>query len=521
MRDIASHAEWHEEVSRGKMFGFLLCRSTEGEEQVLRAYSGQICGRSDWPGYVPAIFDYLQPDGYFKREEAEIVRLHQEGRPTRERSIALQRWLFSQTMLCNARGEQRSVLDVFAQWAKENHSKQTMPPSGTGECCAPKLLHHANRHGLAPLKLVEFWYGASPKGEIRHHGMRYEPCQAKCMTILDYLDPGLSSIATRTSGISGEYGTSGEYSFPSSLPILFSDPYLLAADKPAGLLSVPGKRDSYCAETILREQTGLPYLRAVHRLDMDTSGILLFAKTEEAYKAMQRMFALHEDVEKEYVAITSPPALPQGEGAITPERAFCDFASPSPRGRAGGEVSLPLSPDFLNRPRQLVDYEHGKPAITKYIVEKVNSQFSILNSQSSDSGEANSQFSILNSQSSDSGGANSQFSILNSQFTDSGEANSQFSIFNSQSSDSGGANSQFSILNSQFTTLRLFPLTGRTHQLRVHCAHPDGLGCPIVGDRLYGNISADRMYLHATRLAFRHPITGERIEIISPVPWEN
>ena len=458
MRDIASHAEWHEEVSRGKMFGFLLCRSTEGEEQVLRAYSGQICGRSDWPGYVPAIFDYLQPDGYFKREEAEIVRLHHEGKPTRERSIALQRWLFSQTMLCNAHGEQRSVLDVFGQWAKENHSKQTMPPSGTGECCAPKLLHHANKHGLTPLKLVEFWYGASPRGEIRHHGMQYEPCQAKCMTILGYLEPGLSSVyslsrESRISRTSRESSPSSPSTPPSSLPILFSDPYLLAADKPAGLLSVPGKRDSYCAETILKEQTGLPFLRAVHRLDMDTSGILLFAKTEETYKAMQRIFALHEDVEKEYVAIV---ANSSGEANSQFSILNSQF------------VSLPLSPDFLNRPRQLVDYEHGKPATTKYIVEKANSQFSILNSQSS---------------------------------------------------GSGGANSQVSILNSQFS-IRLFPLTGRTHQLRVHCAHPDGLGCPIVGDRLYGNIPADRMYLHATRLSFKHPITGERIEIISPVPWE-
>ena len=146
MRDIDSRPEWHDEVSRGKMFGLLIYRDKDGMEGMLRAYSGQICGRSDWPGYVPAVFDYLQPHGYFKQEEAAIVALHHAGQPTRERSQALQRWLFTQTVLTGAHGERRSVLDVFTDWAASNHSKQVLPPGGTGECCAPKLLHYANSH---------------------------------------------------------------------------------------------------------------------------------------------------------------------------------------------------------------------------------------------------------------------------------------------------------------------------------------------------------------------------------------
>ena len=183
MADIEAHAEWREEVSRGKMFGVLIT----ADGSVLKAYSGQICGRSDWEGYVPAVFDYLQPDGFFKRHEAEIVSLHEAGQPTRERSAALQRWLFSKFMLCSPQGERRSVRDVFADWAEANHSKQVVPPGGTGECCAPKLLHYANSHGMVPVALTEFWYGASPKGEIRHHGMTYQPCQGKCQPILPFL----------------------------------------------------------------------------------------------------------------------------------------------------------------------------------------------------------------------------------------------------------------------------------------------------------------------------------------------
>lgn len=157
---------------------------------------------------------------------------------------------------------------------------------------------------------------------------------------------------------------------------------------------------------------------------MDTSGILLFAKTEEAFVKMQSLFALHDGVSKEYVAILSSNTTHNFQSSI--------FNPQS--------INLPLSPDFENRPMQKVDYEEGKEAVTRY------------------------------------------------EFIDQDR-------------------------------VRLFPLTGRTHQLRIHCAHPDGLNRPILGDPLYGNTPADRMYLHATRLSFTHPFTGERIEITSPTPF--
>ena len=234
---------------------------------------------------------------------------------------------------------------------------------------------------MVPLALTEFWYGKSPKGEIRHHGMTYEPCQAKCQPILPFL------LGNRLQEVIGSRPAPSPV---THLEVLYEDPWLIAVDKPAGLLSVPGKRDSHCAEKILRDQLNSQlstlnsqlYPRMVHRLDMDTSGILLAAKTPEVYKAMQRLFALHENVQKEYIAVLSGRANEN------------DNLSPSLTGEGrGGAIALPLSPDFYNRPMQVVDYEKGKEAITEY-----------------------------------------------------------------------------EFLSPDMVKLK--PLTGRTHQLRVHCAHP-------------------------------------------------
>lgn len=437
IRDIESHAEWREEVRRGKMFGFLIY-----EGGVLKAYSGQILGRSDWEGYVPAIFDYLQPDGYFKTHEAEITLLNNKikeaeallpkGKRTREvesmkaerkeRSQALQRWLFTKFKttppLPSQREGDKTFLQIFTDYAQRTGSKQTVPPSGTGECCAPKLLHFANTHGLKALAIAEFWYGDSPKGIIRHHGQFYEPCQAKCMPLLWYMLPEMCKV----------YPFVRETPTPS-VDILWQDEWFVAVNKSAGLLSVPGKRNLPNAQDKLRSSQFTVHssqLKPVHRLDMDTSGILLFAKTEEAFVKMQRMFAEHKEVKKEYIAKLSIQLSTVTAYSMS-EANNC-------------QLSLPLSPDFEHRPMQRVDYENGKEAITEY---RFIGDDRVL----------------------------------------------------------------------------LYPLTGRTHQLRIHCAHPDGLGRPILGDPLYGNTPAERMYLHASRLTFTHPFTGKTIEIVSEPPF--
>ncbi len=534
MADIASRTDWHEEVKRGKMFGVLLATDATGELHTLRAYSGQILGRSDWEGYVPAVFDYLQPDGYFKQHEAEIDSINREvillqnsanlrdsiakcktcedkskaeidaykefireQRATRtpqeaqyqnaelrrlklqwkerlaEKEAAvnaitqridelkakrsrlsdeLQRWLFEQfkltggatslnnttTPISDSNG-QRSVLQIFTDYARENNLKQTVPPAGTGECCAPKLLHYANSHGWTPIAMTEFWYGASPVGEVRHHGVHYEPCQAKCMPLMPWLWPArYHSAQTEAliSDIQPQQTKSGVGQTP--LKVLYEDDWLIAVDKPAGLLSVPGKRALPNAEDMLRSQHE-GFLKVVHRLDMDTSGILLAAKTQEVFVAMQRQFAAHQTVQKEYEAILTGEWNDQ-----VPKK---------------GTISLPLAADFFNRPRQRVDYAEGKAAVTEYEVQTITKP--------------------------------------EVQTVRKHEMQDKPKEYN----------------GIPCTSILLRPLTGRTHQLRVHCAHADGLAMPILGDPLYGNVRAERMYLNAHQLIFQHPVTGQTVTI--------
>lgn len=451
LQDIASRQEWSEEVSRGKMFGILTARNTNGDTVILKAYSGQIMGRSDWEGYVPAIFDYLQEDGYFKTHEAEISLINKrikeaevllpKGKRSaevermkaerKERSNFLQRWLFSQFMLTSHSGQKESVLQVFKEYASTNKLKQSLPPGGTGECCAPKLLQYANDHQLEPLELVEFWYGASPKGEVRHHGQYYEPCQAKCQPILWFLAPktGLKILG----------GQPSLQAIPqlSASDIIYEDDWFVAINKPAKLLSVPGKRQMPNAEDQLKELLEYKgqFLKMTHRLDMDTSGVLLAAKTPEAHEAMQRMFAKHEDIEKEYWAVVCPDKKEEHSLVACPDQNTQKGITEH------GIISLPLAPDFINRPRQRVDHAEGKEAVTEYFITGRTSDGNI--------------------------------------------------------------------------KLKLFPKTGRTHQLRMHCAHSEGLNMPILGDPLYGNTTADKMYLHAARLTFVHPFTNTKTDILS------
>ena len=534
----------------GKMFGVLVVEplhSSADKRQLfyLAAYSGQISGRADWPGFVPAIVDYLQPNGYFKTHEADISRLNhrieelkenperlaalqelerfkkeaekkvadyrlkiaeakaerqriretqtltaeQEAalvkesqfqnaelrrlrqqykadlemlsakvdcfekpiremkRERRERSDALQHWLFQRFDLLNIHGERRMLTDIFAP------TPQRVPPSGAGECCAPRLLQYAFEHQLKPLAIAEFWHGPSPKAEIRHSGHFYPACRGKCLPILTWMLGNqftiyrsarrdacqsknlqftsshhypLTSNASPTGGkATGRRACSGILSLitqhPSTeLPIIYEDDDIVVVDKPAGLLSVPGISEHYSVCSIMRERypdTDSPLI--VHRLDQATSGLLVIAKTKEAHFQLQQQFLSHQ-VKKKYVAILEKePSMEEG---------------------AEGLVSLPMRPDVLNRPYQIVDHEHGKTAITQY-----------------------------------------------------------------------------QYLGHR--RIALWPQTGRTHQLRVHCAHAQGLNAPILGDELYGSRSADRLYLHAASIQFAHPITHQPLFFESKAPF--
>ena len=495
---IHSHPEWQDEVRNGKTFGVLIT-----ESETLFAYSGQMLGRYDIEGFVPPVFDYLDEKGYFKIHEAEIVNINKEierlsasdelhqarealyeaekakpvlppshnidpssdeyeaycrqrqfekGEYRRQKAVwnervgkcrdalqalqdkitslkqerkrlsdSLQHWLFEHFVMLNAKGEKKNLLDIFSEWAERTGSKCVIPPSGSGECCAPKLLQYAYIKGLKPREIAEVTvHPPSPlKGEKPTEctinspfrgvgGFSFRPaCQSRCKPILDWMLQGLEVEANPLE----------EPEDRTSLPIIFENESIIVVDKPEGMLSVPGKSKRKSAIDILREmRPDCPELIMAHRLDMQTSGVLVAAKTMETYRHLQQMFVaknfqfsiVNSQLSKTYFALLeSVLSLPIG---------------------TKGEISLPLSSDYLNRPCQKVDYENGKDALTIYEVMGVV------------------------------------------------EAEGH-----------------------PRTLLRLHPVTGRTHQLRVHCAHPDGLGMPILGDDLYGK-HAKRLYLHAQEI---------------------
>lgn len=330
--------------------------------------------------------------------DAFVERINLMKNERRQYSAKLQNQLFEQYNFLNAQGEERNVLDIFKPTAS------VLPPAGAGECAAPKLLQYAYLHGLKPICMAEFWWGASPKSEVRIHGHFYPACRGKCEPILGHMLKGLK-IDDNPMLVNPAFG--------KTLPIVFEDDYIVIVNKPAEFLSVPGISINDSVQTRLKEMypdaTG-PLL--VHRLDMSTSGLLLAAKNERIHKHLQSQF-IRRKVKKRYLALL--------EGEVNGE---------------SGLIDLPLRVDLDDRPRQLVCYEHGKSAQTEWeVLERKDGK----------------------------------------------------------------------------TRIRFYPITGRTHQLRVHSAHPLGLKAPIVGDDLYGQRSS-RLHLHAEWLEFTHPFTKERIE---------
>ena len=561
---IASREEWQEELAFGKMFGVLIVQKENKQETAkkeavneigyLAAFSGNLAGKNLHPYFVPPVYDLLQPEGFFKIEEEQIssinIRIRElennrsyldlkekwkteteqakailnqakaalkaakEAREIRrqsssalseeeqasliresqyqkaeykrlekkwkkrleeletetrhfeteieqlkterkERSAALQRKLFEQFRMLNARGEVKDLYTIFEQ------TVQKVPPAGAGECALPKLLQYAYLHQLKPLAMAEFWWGDSPKNEIRHHGYYYPSCKGKCEPILQHMLQGLEV---------DENPLLNPVHEEEELEIVFEDEWLLVVNKPAGMLSVPGKaedRDSvyHRLKKKYPEATG-PMI--VHRLDMATSGLLLVAKTKEVHQDLQAQFA-NRSIKKRYVAVldgaiikTEKETKPIAEKAILLAKETVSTKKTAKAERTGntGRIELPLCLNPLDRPRQMVSSEHGKEAITEY---QIISESERITSESENT------------------------------FNESNRIDeSERSINESR----------------KYTRIVFYPLTGRTHQLRVHAAHPEGLGCPILGDELYGK-KADRLYLHAEYIEFRHPIYGD------------
>ena len=416
---IASHEVIREDADNGKMFGVLVCDDDDGSIGFLAAYSGLLAGRNDWDYFVPPVYDAQQPDGYFKTKEREIsLTSHSSPLTTKKMSQDLQSWLFHQYQLLNARGESKDLVDIWQEYYSRPklRRKFPLPPGGTGDCCAPKLLQYAYQQGLRPVCMAEFWWGQPTKEELRRHLNYYPACRGKCKPILTWMLQGLE-VDPDPEALGFQH---------MELPVVYEDDAIVVVDKPSGMLSIPGRIEEYSVATVMRQR--YPDCVIAHRLDMGTSGLLIVAKTMEAYHPLQEQFIRHQ-VRKKYIAVLDNPSPQQG------------------RLEGSGTISLPLRPDPMNRPRQVVDMEHGKRAVTDY------------------------EF----------------LSPLTSHL-------------------------------SPLQLVALYPQTGRTHQLRIHCAHPDGLGCPIKGDELYGT-KADRLYLHASEIWFRHPITGDEMHLMSPPPF--
>ena len=457
---IDSDAGLRAAFAEGKMLGVLVVRTESGMDEegplhplerengifYLASFSGNAGGRNRIDGFVPPVFDLLDPEGHFRKEEAAISALSEEigrmermsglisagtaeiygqesvkaaGQSFRERigelkerrirmSEALQKWLFSQYVVMNATGETKTILDIFAE-------KGLVPPGGTGDCAAPRLLQYAFGHSLKPLAMGEFWYcadnidrgndnpGTPSNGKGRKKGEFCPSCSGKCGPLLRWMLKGLD--------IDNPYGFDD-----GTIPeILWQDESLMVVSKPAGMLCVPGKD----GQKSLIERLPCPCF-PVHRLDMDTSGVLLVARTLRAQSNLQRQF---EDrlTEKVYTAIVeNRTGLCKGD---------C------------GTLDLHLRPDIEDRPRQIPDPVYGKKAVTGYKVLGI--------------------------------------------------------------SDDGS-----------LAVVEFRPLTGRTHQIRVHAA--SGLGCPVTGDLLYGASYRRRLYLHAESIRFNHPLTGESMYFSVP-----
>ncbi|NNN85086.1 RNA pseudouridine synthase [Vibrio sp. A8-1] len=462
----------------GKMFGVLVVKNAQQQLGYLAAFSGQLAEQDHLPGFVPPVFDRFTQTEFFSAEANHIAEINQQikqlmnseprnaliealqtcqatkaeqqalfnqlaqqsvqekwqlkqlklewqqkiaaldeelnqlnqtittlKQERKQRSARLQYQLFSHYFFLNQYGEKINLNAIFAECANP------VPPAGAGECAAPKLLHYAFQHQLTPIALAEFWWGSSPKSEIRQHGKFYPACQSKCQPILAHMLKGMP-LEDNPLLVNPAEG--------KQIEIVYQDEAIVVINKPAEFLSVPGVNIKDSAFTRLAEQFPNcegPFV--LHRLDMSTSGLLVFALTRRANKSLQKQFITRQ-IDKQYVALLS--------GELEHD---------------SGDIALPLASDLDDRPRQKVCFETGKSAQTRW--EKV-------------------------------------------------------------------------AIEQGQTRVNLYPHTGRTHQLRVHCAHPDGLGFPIVGDDLYGQ-AAERLCLHAQKLSFYHPYHHQKMTFEVPADF--
>ncbi len=479
----------------GKMFGVLVVQNQHGKLGHLWAFSGKLAQSNLHSKFVPTVFDMLDENGYFKKEEIILnsynkkietleqsnkyllatnnleqtklqslkeitahkeriksnkklraikrksataleleqfnkqsqdegillkkmtqywnyklhdaklnfeqiaTKINQLKEERKEKSVALQHKLFTEYTFLNQYKELKNLFEIF----------NGNPPAGAGECAAPKLLHYAFQNDLKPIAMAEFWWGKSPKGEMKIHKNFYPACTGKCEPILKHMLHGVET---------DENPFKINTALGKDIEIVFEDDYLILVNKPHEFLSVSGKLVTDSVQERIKKS--FPNAIIVHRLDMSTSGLLLIGKNKEIYKLLQAQF-IKRKVKKRYVALL--------DGNV--ESNF-------------GTINLPLRVDLDNRPFQIVCHEFGKKTQTNWeVIKRINGR----------------------------------------------------------------------------TLVYFYPVTGRTHQLRVHAAHSLGLNCPIVGDDLYGTKNT-RLHLHAEQISFLHPISKEQLTFTKEILFE-
>ena len=260
-------------------------------------------------------------------EQAELIKTQIKllKKERKDKSNQLQDKLFEQYTFLNKDGKEKSLGEIFKETVFEK------PPSGAGECATPKLLQYAFKNHLKLIVFAEFWYGPSPESEIRKHSNFYPACSGKCRPILKHMLKGMPV---------DENPVFSELSKVKQLKIVFEDDSIIVVNKPNELLSVPGIEIQDSVYTRLQEKSTDFEPLIVHRLDMSTSGLMVVAKTKKAHKNLQNQF-LKQSIKKRYTALL--------DGIPTASE---------------GEINLPLRPDPLDRPRQQLDFKHGKKALT-------------------------------------------------------------------------------------------------------------------------------------------------------------
>ena len=291
----------------GKMLGILACDDADGNRVVLKAFSGQVGGQWVIPGWCEPAFSVSEYNAILEETDRQVRQLACAGEESREVSAEAMRQLFGLYRIHCIDGSVKTYNEIFGD---------VMPPSGTGDCATIKLLNCAFKNHLKPISMAEFFYGGANPSGTRQPCRFYPPCEEKCRPLLKEM---------------------------LGLDILYLDQEIVVVNKPAGLLSVPGRGEDKQDCVVNRVKRLYPDCidnPSVHRLDMDTSGILVLALTKESHRFLSMEFESRH-VHKKYTALL--------DGILR---------------SSGGAMALPFRLDPENRPYQVYDPVHGRMCIT-------------------------------------------------------------------------------------------------------------------------------------------------------------